>query len=139
MTDNLQRASVTLQISGDDLVPSELTELLGREPTLGVRKGERFLATHGREIEAKSGMWNLGRGYLSPPDLDGQISSLLQELPKDFAIWRELTARFECWLSVGGYFEDWTGGFSFKPSTLSLLVERDLPIDFDLYAEVVSS
>lgn len=137
--DNLERAAVTLVINGDNLVPSEITALLGNQPTLGVRKGERFLASHGKEIEARTGMWHFGGEYLSPPDINKQISILLCELTGDLPIWKELTVRFYCSISVGGYFNDWTGGITLMPQTLLLLAERELLIDFDLYAPAASA
>jgi hypothetical protein len=41
--DNLKRATVSVLIDGDDLVPAEITTLLGANPRLGVRKDEVFL------------------------------------------------------------------------------------------------
>jgi hypothetical protein len=58
--DNLQRACVSLSIDEDDLVPSEVTALLGAEPRLGVAKDETFLASHGKYIQARTGMWQFG-------------------------------------------------------------------------------
>jgi hypothetical protein len=137
--DNLQRASVTLLISGDDLIPSEITALLGTQPKLGVRKGEAFAASDGRERQASTGMWHLGGEYRSPPNLDEQISQLLSGLPNDATIWSDLTKRFDCCLSVGAYFNDWTGGITLGPASLGLLSERYLPIDFDMYAPNASN
>jgi hypothetical protein len=45
-------------IASDDLVPDELTALLGNTPKLGVKKGETFRASNG-EIEARTGQWSL--------------------------------------------------------------------------------
>jgi uncharacterized protein DUF4279 len=132
--DNLQRASATLLILGDNLVPEEVTALLGIEPKLGVRKGEKFLTSRGSEAQAPTGKWIFGGEYRSPPNLDEQIVQLLSALPSDATIWPPLTSRFDCCLSVGAYFNDWTGGITLEPATLGLLSERTLPIDFDMYA-----
>ena len=137
--DNLERASATLLIFGDDLVPEEVTALLGISPKRGVKKGQKFLASHGREIESPTGKWTLGGDYRSPPNLDEQISELLLALPTTPEMWDDLTSRFDCWLSIGAYFGDWTGGISLQPATLKLLAERGLPIDFDMYAPKASS
>jgi hypothetical protein len=136
--DSLQRAAVSVSISGDDLVPSEITALLGEAPALGVCKGEVFLASHGKHIEAQTGKWLFGGQWESPSDLDRQITSIFSALTEDIAVWNEVTSRFECYLSVGGYFHDWTGGMTLQPSTMRLLVERNLAIDFDLYAPAAS-
>ena len=136
--DSLQRATVSVLINGDDLVPSEITTILGGRPELGVAKGDVFLATHGKEIEAKTGKWQFGGGWESPPHLDRQIGDVLSGLTDDMAAWRDVTNRYHCYLSVGGYFHDWTGGMTLEPNTLKLLAERNLAIDFDLYAPAAS-
>lgn len=136
--DSLQRAIVSVSISGDDLFPSEITALLGEAPRLGVCKGEIFLASHGKRIEAHTGMWKFGGEWESTPDLDRQISSIFSALTEDMSVWSEVTSRFECCVLVGGYFHDWTGGMTLQPSTMKLLVERNLAIDFDLYAPAAS-
>lgn len=135
--DPLQRASVTLLINDDDLVPEELTALLGREPDTGVRKGESFVPHHGGVRTARTGMWHLSTGYREPPNIDQQITELLRSLPDSLAIWGDLTTRFDCcYITVGVYFADdsWTGGIFLEPQTLLMLGERGLAIDFDMYA-----
>jgi hypothetical protein len=141
MDDPLQRASVTLLIHGDDLVPEELTALLGREPEIGVRKGQTFVAQRSRVSIARTGKWILGTGYREPPSIDTQIRELLNSLPAGLDIWSDLTARFDCLLTVGVYFADdsWTGGILLEAQTLRMLGERGLAIDFDMYAPGASN
>jgi hypothetical protein len=136
--DNLKRATVSVSIDGDDLVPAEITTLLVANPRLGVRKDEVFLGSHGKHIKARTGKWQLGDDWVSPPDLDGQIAGVLALLTDDMSVWREVTSRFHCYLSVGGYFNDWTGGMTLQLITLKSLADRNLPIDFDLYAPASS-
>lgn len=136
--DNLQRAIVSLLIDGDDLVPAEVTATLGAHPEFGVVKGEAFLATHGKMIEAQTGKWRLGGDWESPPHLDRQIGDVLAALTNDISAWRKITTRFHCYISISGHFNDWTGGMTLKPDTLKLLADRRLPIDFDLYAPTVT-
>lgn len=136
--DNLQRAQVSILIDGDDLDPSEITALLGNAPRLGVRKGDVFLAGHGKQIEAKTGKWQFGGDWDSQPHLDRQIAQVLSALTNNMSVWRDLTIRYHCYLSVGGYFADWTGGITLDPNTLKLLSDRKIAIDFDLYAPAAS-
>ncbi len=136
--DSLQRAKVSVLIADDNLVPSEVTALLGRPPRRGISKGETFLASHGKQMKAQTGMWYFGGEWESPPQLDRQISDVLSALTSDLSVWAELTNRFLCYLSVGGYFHEWTGGMTIGPKTSKLLAERNLAIDFDLYAPAAS-
>ncbi|MCC6481197.1 MAG: DUF4279 domain-containing protein [Sphingomonadaceae bacterium] len=126
-------------INGDDLVPDDLTALLGATPRLGVLKNEPFLASHGKKIIAQTGMWHFGGDYRDPPNLDEQITELLSGLPSEVDLWGHITRRFNCCMSVGGYLNGWTGGVTLSPATLKMLFERNLPIDFDLYAPTASN
>jgi len=137
--DSLQRATVALLIVGDDLIPAEVSAMLGGSPQFAVAKGEQFLAKHGKKVEAKTGNWQFGGGWESPSYLDRQINELLSALTNDMSRWREVTNRYHSYLSVGGYFNDWTGGMTLSPDTLRLLADRNLPIDFDLYAPAASN
>ncbi|WP_179102120.1 DUF4279 domain-containing protein [Sphingopyxis sp. KK2] len=125
-------------IEEDDLVPSEITSLLGVEPHLAVIKGERFLSSNGKYIEASTGKWQFWGDWKSPVDLNEEISTLLAMLTDDLAAWSYLTARCHCYLTVGGHFNDWTGGIALAPETISALAARGLAIDFDLYAPAAS-
>ena len=136
--DNLQRAIVSLLIDGDDLVPAEVTKTLRSSPQLGVVKGQAYLVTDGRTIEAKTGMWQFRGDWESSPHLDRQIGDILSALTSDISAWKEITTRFHCHISIAGYFHDWTGGMKLSPDTLKLLADRSLPIDFDLYAPAIS-
>ena len=62
--DNLKRASVTLVIHGDDLVPEDLSAILGVQPEIGVRKGETFMSRGrpGWTVTASTGKWFVGTG-----------------------------------------------------------------------------
>lgn len=137
--DNLQRASVSLLIEGDDLAPAEISALLGGEPRLAVSMGEVFLGSHGTEIQARTGKWHLGDGWKSPANIDAEIVSMLGSLSDDATVWEGLNNRFDCYIAVGGYFEDWTGGIFLEPGVLRMLADRGLAIDFDLYAPAASA
>ncbi len=139
MTDALQRAIVTLRIDGDDLDPQEVTHLLGDKPRLGVQKGQRYAGHNGKEITARTGMWWFGEDWETMPDIGSQIAALLGRLTNDLAIWKSIASRFHCYICVGGHFHDWTGGLALKPDVLTLMAERGLSIDFDLYAPNASA
>lgn len=132
--DSLQRSTVSLLIDGDDLDPSEITMLLRSEPSLGVVKGDLFVTSLGKEIRAKTGKWQLNEEWERPSDINRQVFDLLKNLTENLDAWSIITRQFHCYISVGGYLNDWTGGFTMKASTAKLLSDRGLAIDFDLYA-----
>ena len=140
--DPLQRACVTLLIHGDDLIPDEVTALLGQHPEIGVRKGETFMGRGrvGTAVTARTGMWHFGTGYREPPNINQQVIELLINLPEDADIWTDLTTKYGCSVAVGVYFSDdsWTGGITLQPVALRMLGERGLMIDFDMYAPAAS-
>ena len=132
--DALQRAVVTFSLYGDALDPAEISRLLCAEPHQAVRMGE-LVRGHNQQLRvAPTGRWNVTTGWETAPLLGRQIESLLVKMTNDLAVWREVEQRFETLVTVGGHFEDWTGGFFLPLTTLVALSERRLEIDFDLYA-----
>ena len=113
--DSLQKAKVSVLINDDNLVPSEVTAILGPPPRLGVAKGDVFVSSNGRHIEARTGMWHYGDGWTTPPHIDQQIADVLSALSRDMSAWQSLTSRYHCYVSIGGYFEGWTGGLRARP------------------------
>ena len=134
--DNLQRAIVTLLLHGDDLIPEEITAILGAQPTLGVRRGDEFVGHQGSLITAKTGRWDVSTGWHEPPCIDEMICEVLHSLTDGVQIWRDLMTRIDGYVSVGLYFHEdsWTGGITLEPQTLRLLGDRGLALDFDMYA-----
>lgn len=141
LMDHLQRVCASLTFLGEDLNPEELSELLGCTPEVGVRKGDAFVGGFGRPRTAPSGRWTYSTGYREPPDIDDQICELLGRLPESLNLWSDLTTKFECYLSLGIWFvdEDWTSGTLVQPSTLPMLGERGVALDFDMYAPAASN
>lgn|GEM_PF-3341080 len=138
MTDVLQCAIVSLLIDEDDLDPQEITDLFGGKPRLAVRKGEVFTARNGRQRTATTGMWQFGDDWENAPSVGSQIEALFGQLTQNLDIWKSVTSWFHCYVSVGSYFDGWTGGITLDPHVLMLVAERGLAIDFDLYAPAAS-
>ena len=56
----VQKSSVTLRIGGDDLIPHEITKLLGAQPTAAQSKGDEIVGRKTGSVRvAKMGMWRL--------------------------------------------------------------------------------
>lgn len=129
----LHESAAMIGFYGDDLDPLEISEGLGGQPTVGVRKGASWLTPSGREKVAPTGSWRLNADNREPADLNGQINELLDGLTSDLAVWRSLSTRFEGQVFCGLFLASTNEGFALRPETLSRLSERGLLIDFDIY------
>lgn len=129
---HLAKAVAALRIVGDDLIPSEVTRLLGCEPTTAWAKGEeRTFAAVTRTTSF--GMWSLEAQETSPANIDAQVSVLLDRLARDLGVWADLRDRFEVDLFCGWFMEVGNEGVSLEPSTMLALGERGILLDLDLY------
>lgn len=130
----LSRSAVSLRVFGDDLLPEEVTALLGAAPTaFEVKGGQSQPNSGGRTFAARTGGWRLEVARRSPGDLDGQIAELLGQLTTDLNAWRELTTRFRVDIFCGLWLNEGNEGISLDPSTLKDLGERGILLDLDIY------
>jgi hypothetical protein len=129
----IDEASVSLRFFGDDLVPDELTQLLGVEPSIAYRKGDIF---HGKRYDRvyDIGSWRLSVKR-SEMYLEEQINRLLDKLPPDLAIWNGLTSRFHADLFCGLWLKRWNRCLNFEAATLLRMGERGLSIGLDIYVD----
>jgi hypothetical protein len=127
--------AATLRFFGDDLLPGEITSLLGRAPIEFNTKGEPWQSA-GRTIIAKTGRWRLCADDCSPGDLDEQIESLLGGLTDNLDVWADLTARFAADVFCGLFMKDSNEGISVAPQTLAMLGARNLILGLDIYGEL---
>jgi hypothetical protein len=129
----LARSDVTLRFFGDDLIPEELTQMLGCTPTVGVRKDGTWLTLRGAEKTARTGSWRLNAPRSLPGDLNGQISSLFAQLTTDLAVWEDLARRYRADLFCGLFLRDGNEGMILSVDTLTAISQRRLFVDFDIY------
>ena len=126
----LHRSVVTLRIMGDDLVPDEITRLLGVAPTRAQIKGEKPVD---RTNPAKSGMWLLKAASRIPADMDGQIQEILNQTTNDLAVWQGLAKRYEIDLFCGLMMARSNEGISLSAQCISALGERGIEVGLDIY------
>ena len=123
---------LTLRFFGDDLDPSELTELLGGVPRRSWVKGEIRHSRSGDKVR-ESGAWLFSVPDREPCDLDGQFKQLFSELSADLELWRSLTSRFGADFWCGLFMAKGNEGFTLEPDTLAALGDRGLRVHFDIY------
>ena len=84
-----------LRIMGDDLIPGEITRLLGAPPTCAQTKGDKITGKMTGHVRiAKSGMWSLCASDREPEDMNGQIDEILSRVTTDLAVWQTITKKY---------------------------------------------
>ena len=130
---NFEEFSVGLNFYSEHLDKDEITSLIGKEPTKSWNPGERHPVGNSKRTRITD--W--GKWYLTTErdskDLNQKICELLEGLTKDLGRWKELTSRYETWIGVAGYMQNWNRSFSLKPETMNELAERNLEVVFDIY------
>jgi hypothetical protein len=128
------RSIVAFRIFGDDLVPSEVTALLGCEPTVAYSKGDvRIGAKTGNRYVEKTGRWSLSAEDKRPEDISAQITEILNRLSKDPAIWDQLCAKFAMDFFCGVFMASSNDGLEFSPTILGELSARGISLGLDIY------
>ena len=129
----VQKSVATLRISGDDVIPAELTKLLGHAPSAAQEKGELIRRT-GAERIARIGMWRLISAEREPEELDEQIGELLNKLTDDMEVWRDLAGKYRIDLFCGLFMGSGNEGLSVSLSSLLALGQRGIELALDIYA-----
>lgn len=131
----LHKSAVTLRIAGDDLVPDEISRLLGASPTHGQTKGQEIVGPKtGRVRIAKCGMWRLCASDREPEDMDGQIQEILSQTTDSLAVWRSITERYDVDLFCGLFMSGDNEGLTISSESLAALGARGIEIGLDIYA-----
>lgn len=131
----LERAVASLRISGDDLIPEEISQQLDALPTRAYRKNHTVpIGTSGRNRIARTGGWALHATETVPEDLDAQVAELLGRLNPDLSVWQALSTRFHIDLFCGWFMSESNEGVEIAPATLLALGERGILLSIDLYA-----
>lgn len=129
----IHRSVATLRIIGDDLLPEEITRLVGHAPSCEQKKGDVIRSQNGKERVAKFGMWRLKATDREPSDPDAQVEEIFAKLTTDLEVWRQIGSLFRCDLFFGIFMEDGNEGLSLSPATLLTLGSRGIKADFDIY------
>ncbi len=130
---------LTLRISGDTLVPGEITALLGASPTEAQSKGDVIIGPKtGTRRVLKSGMWSLCAVDREPEDMDAQIQELLSQLTPDLTVWQQIASSYHIDLFCGLFMNATNDGLVFSPDSLVALGQRSIELQLDIYAPTAS-
>ncbi|MEH6420466.1 DUF4279 domain-containing protein [Pseudomonas sp. CGJS7] len=136
---SLHRTKACLRIWGDELIPDEVSALLGAPPSNSHSKGDELSIGLGRVRIAKTGSWRLVAQQREPGDLDAQIGELFAQLSDDPAVWAQLGSRFELDLFCGLFMASGNDGEGIGPRNLRLLGERGIELILDIYDPIKES
>jgi hypothetical protein len=129
---HLHQTTAALRITGDDLVPERISQLLGSEPTGSQGKGQIIRDPKtGREKVANTGMWWLQTNGSGPVDLEKQVTELLGRLTQDMGVWASLSGRYKIGLSCDFATSNSNGGMKVSAETLLALGQRGIVLDID--------
>ena len=119
---------------GDNLIPEDISSVLGCDPTYAQTKGQILIGrVTGHKRVARFGMWRLEAADHEPENIDAQISELLNKLTQDISIWNSISAEFKIDLFCGLFMDESNEGMEISPSSLKSLGERGIVLSLDIY------
>ena len=131
---SLKRSAVTLRVMGDELVPTNISNLLGCLPTSSYRKGEeRVGKISGQKSLARFGNWGLRVSLREPENIDGQIAELLGRLTDDFEVWKTVSRDYSVSLICGLFMGSWNDGATISVASLTAMASRGIRLELDIY------
>jgi hypothetical protein len=125
---------VTFRVFGDDLVPAEISALLGCGPTSAAAKGDvRVIGNDRVKYVEPTGRWKLCSADRSPEDVASQISELLGRMTSDLAAWKLLGSRYSMDFFCGVFMGSSNDGLVLPPEILLQLTTRGIGLELDIY------
>lgn len=129
----LDHSVATLRFSGDDLVPEEISELLGASPTESCRKGQELVGKRTGTVRiARTGSWRLSAVRREPEDLEAQVFEILDRLTPTISVWQSLS-RYEPDLFCGIFMASGNDGLPLSAKALLALGQRGIALGLDIY------
>jgi hypothetical protein len=128
----VQRTIVTVAIYGAELDPDEVSALLGCSPTEWRHAGDK--QAPGSPAN-KRGAWFLSTEVHAPEGAEEATTTLLRQLPRDDALWKRLSDRFEVQVRYGIFMSGWNRGFELSSASIDGIARLRALMFFDIYAD----
>ena len=129
----IDHSVATLRFFGDDLVPDEITALLGASPTESCRKCQELIGSKTGIVRiTKTGSWRLSAARREPEDLEAQIVEILGQLTQDLSVWESL-ANYQPDLFCGLFMGSSNDGLTLSAKVLLSLGQRGIALGLDIY------
>ncbi len=132
---NCSKCYASLRLFGDNIVPDDISKLLGVIPNYKVVKGKEVISPSGKQRIAPTGCWILNSEQNKSTDLDEHINWLLDQVSRTeypvalrHIVGVEKMDIFCYWSSATGQ-----GGPEFLVETLCRLSSMGLKLGLDIY------
>ncbi len=124
----------TLRFFGDDLVPEDVSALLGASPTVACVKGQEIIGRKTGSVRiAKTGSWRLSASDKEPEDLEAQVFEILDQLTQDLSVWASLSSRYQPDLFCGIFMGSSNDGLLLSSRASLALGQRGISLGLDIY------
>ena len=124
-----------LYVESNQLDRNIVSELLEVQPDSAWNPGEKHPygpPEKGYTRSANWGRWKL-QTEKSDSDLDEKIKSLFAKCSSNIEHWQTLSLKYETWLTIVGYFQNWNRELILRKDTLNEIHKRKLNLKFDTY------
>ena len=132
------KCDLSLRIRGDELIPKDISELLGVSPSYSHAKGDEFSNPGSMDPKAPSGIWILSVPDDSLKNVSNQIDGLLSRLTDDLETWKQLNTRFSTSLSALLYIQN-DDRMNLSKDVVCKISDRGLGIGFRYMSPPLSS
>ncbi len=130
----VSRSVASLRITGDGLVPSEVSQKLGCNATHEILKGEVLVGkVTGRKRIAKFGMWKFQFSEQLPECIDLHIEEITKITTPDLDVWDSLSQEHHIDLFCGLFMTHSNEVMDLSPHSLKILGERGIQLSLDIY------
>jgi hypothetical protein len=128
------RCWVCVEFNSPDLDSESITNGLGLNPTQSWNAGEPHSmgGKSGRMRIVDYGKWML-KIDSTEISVGDTIDKIFASASQDIDTWRTLASKYQGYVSLVGYANNWNREFDMNLSTLSHIVERGLSLNIDAY------
>lgn len=131
--------SVTLRVSGDHLIPEEISTILHVTPHVARRKGAIKISPSGKKIIAKFGLWTWkSEDSSETSSIDDHINRLQAAFAHSYALLGNLPNAENTWVDICIIKSEADRGdahaeFLLGVTSVEILRQIGLPVEFTIY------
>jgi hypothetical protein len=127
------RVFFILSITGDSLIPDDISSLIGLNPTKSYKKGDQTIS--GAQYR-KTGAWILDSGEIKLKEDEFESAYFLKwirSLPESSNVWKKLNSNYEVVVRLVGYTNQMNADFEVTLDIMGELTARNLNLAVEPY------